>query len=50
MYLLLFLQGATASDSLLDFRNKFGMIHQSYTPNKEREFYSRLNTTALVNE
>ena len=34
--------------SLLDFRNKFGVIHQSYTPNKEREFYSKLNTIPLV--
>jgi hypothetical protein len=34
--------------SLLDFRHKFGVIHQSYTPNKEREFYSTFNTTALI--
>lgn len=34
--------------SLLDFRNKFGVIHHSYTPNKEREFYSTFNTTALI--
>ena len=32
--------------SLLDFRHKFGVIHQSYTPNKERDFYSTFNTTA----
>lgn len=24
----------------LDFRNKFGALHQSFTPNKERELYS----------
>lgn len=24
----------------VDFRNKFGVIHQSFTPNKERELYS----------
>ena len=30
-----------ASDVRLpDFRNKFGALHQSYTPNKERELYS----------
>lgn len=23
-----------------DFRNKFGALHQSYTPNRERELYS----------
>lgn len=23
-----------------DFRHKFGALHQSYTPNKERELYS----------
>ena len=34
--------------SLLDFRHKFGVIHHSYTPNKEREFYSKFNTTALI--
>jgi hypothetical protein len=34
--------------SLLDFRHKFGVIHQSYTPNKEREFYSTFNSTALT--
>ena len=34
--------------SLLDFRHKFGVIHQSYTPNKEREFYSTFNTTTLT--
>ena len=34
--------------SLLDFRHKFGVIHHSYTPNKEREFYSTFNTTALI--
>jgi hypothetical protein len=33
---------------LLDFRHKFGVIHQSYTPNKEREFYSTPSTTVLV--
>lgn len=25
----------------IDFRNKFGVIHQTYTPNKERELYSK---------
>jgi len=32
-----------------DFRNKFGALHQSYTPNKERELYSecRVSTPAL---
>ena len=34
--------------SLLDFRHKFGVIHQSYTPNKERELYSTFNTTTLA--
>lgn len=30
-----------ASDARFpDFRNKFGALHQSYTPNKERELYS----------
>jgi hypothetical protein len=24
-----------------DFRNKFGALHQSYTPNRERELYSK---------
>lgn len=24
-----------------DFRNKFGVIHQAYTPNRERELYSK---------
>ena len=29
------------TDHLADFRNKFGALHQTYTPNKERELYSR---------
>jgi len=29
-----------------DFRHKFGALHQSYTPNRERELYSE----SLVSE
>lgn len=43
------LQYMVASDSFpLDFRHKFGVIHHSYTPNKERDFYSMFNTIALI--
>jgi hypothetical protein len=30
----------TSSYLRSDFRNKFGALHQSYTPNRERELYS----------
>ena len=32
----------TPSDivSVTDFRNKFGALHQSHTPNRERELFS----------
>ena len=30
-----------------DFRNKFGALHQSYTPNRERELYSRTRVFAF---
>lgn len=31
-----------------DFRNKFGALHQSCTPNKERELYSMRRLIPLI--
>jgi len=35
------------SHSRSDFRNKFGALHQSYTPNRERELYSKVFASAF---
>lgn len=32
----------------IDFRNKFGALHQSYTPNRERELYSNVVVVRLI--
>jgi hypothetical protein len=37
------LQILESSSLPLDFRNKFGALHQQFTPNRERELYSTSN-------
>ena len=40
MCVFLIMSRGMITDHLADFRNKFGALHQTYTPNKERELYS----------